>query len=62
MISWADSAAHRTQMAQSREKHSCDAEGHPTHSALEGDGAHPTADVDCIKIVNRITFGLDFCD
>src|ERR1700730_13968538 len=32
-------------MAQSREKHSCDAQGHPTHSALEGDGAHPTTDV-----------------
>src|ERR1700730_7792276 len=25
-------------MAQSREKHTCDAEGHPTHSALEGNG------------------------
>ena len=49
-------------MAQSSEKDPCDAEGHPTYSALEGDGAHPTADVDCIKIVNRITFGLDFCD
>ena len=32
-------------MAQSCEKHSCDAEGHPTHRALEGDGAHPTAEV-----------------
>src|ERR1700730_13658401 len=37
--------AHRNQMAQSREKHSCDAQGHPTHSALKGDRTHPTADV-----------------
>ena len=35
-------------MVQSSEKDPCDAEGHPTYSALEGDGAHPTADVDCI--------------